>query len=89
MSADLESLFIQASEDVTKLSEAPDNLTKLKLYALYKQGSKGACTGDRPGMMDFVARAKYDAWKELGDISQDEGKQHYIDLVESLKAADA
>lgn len=88
MSADLDALFVQASEDVTKLSEAPDNLAKLKLYALYKLGSKGACTGDRPGMMDFVGRAKYDAWKELGDASQDEGKQQYIDFVKELKTAD-
>ena len=89
MSEELEAKFQQASDDVTKLSEAPDNLVKLKLYALYKQGSTGDVTGDRPGMMDFVGRAKYDAWKELEGISQDDGKQQYIDLVEELKAADA
>lgn len=89
MSDDLTARFEQASKDVTELSEAPDNAAKLKLYALYKQASVGDCTGSRPGMMDFVGRAKYDAWKELSGISQDEAKEKYIAFVEDLKAADA
>ena len=89
MSEDLTARFKQASTDVTELSEAPDNVAKLKLYALYKQASTGDCTGSRPGMMDFVGRAKYDAWKALEGKTQDEAKQMYIDFVEELKAADA
>lgn len=89
MSEDLTARFEQASQDVTQLSEAPDNMAKLRLYALYKQASKGDCTGERPGMLDMVGRAKYDAWKALEGNSQDEAKQQYIDFVEELKAADA
>jgi len=89
MSDDLTARFEQASKDVTELSEAPDNVAKLKLYALYKQATVGDCTGSRPGMMDFVGRAKYDAWKDLAGKTQDEAKQMYIDFVEELKAADA
>lgn len=89
MSDDLTARFEQASQDVTQLSEAPDNAAKLKLYALYKQATAGDCTGSRPGMMDFVGRAKYDAWKELEGNSQDEAKEKYIAFVEELKAADA
>ena len=89
MSEELDAKFKQASDDVTKLSEAPDNVAKLKLYALYKQASAGDCTGSRPGMMDFVGRAKFDAWKELEGKTQDEAKHLYIDFVEELKAADA
>ena len=89
MSDDLTAKFKQASEDVTKLSEAPDNVAKLKLYALYKQSMKGDPTGSRPGMMDFVGRAKYDEWKKLAGKTEDEAKQLYIDFVEELKAADA
>ncbi len=89
MSDDLTARFEQASKDVTELSEAPDNAAKLKLYALYKQASAGDCTGSRPGMMDFVGRAKYDAWKELAGLTLDEAKEKYIAFVEELKAADA
>jgi acyl-CoA-binding protein len=84
--ADLATQFATAANDAQTLPERPDNATMLRLYALYKQGSGGDVTGKRPGMMDFVARAKYDAWAELEGTSQEEAMQGYIDLVESLKA---
>jgi acyl-CoA-binding protein len=58
----------------------------LKLYALYKQGTKGDVSGERPGMMAFADRAKYDAWAELAGMSSDDAKQGYIDFAEELKA---
>ncbi|MDK2122585.1 acyl-CoA-binding protein [Parachitinimonas caeni] len=85
--SDLEAQFKTAAEDVTQLSEAPDNQVKLKLYALYKQGTEGDASGERPGMFDFVARAKFDAWDGLKGLSKEEAMQKYIDLVEALKAA--
>ncbi|MES2164833.1 MAG: acyl-CoA-binding protein, partial [Pseudomonadota bacterium] len=65
--------------------ERPDNMTLLKIYALFKQGSAGDASGDRPGMTDFVGRAKFDAWAALQGTSLDEAKQQYIDLIEGLK----
>jgi len=73
-------------EDAVKKSTSmnnPDNSTKLKMYALYKQATVGKATGKRPGAMDFVARAKFDAWNDLGDMSQDEAKKQYSELVQS------
>ncbi|QPF75466.1 acyl-CoA-binding protein [Roseateles sp. DAIF2] len=67
------------------LPERPDNMTLLKLYALYKQGSAGDVEGSRPGFTDMVGRAKYDAWAGLKGTSGDEAMQQYIDLIESLK----
>ena len=77
--------FEQAVADSKKLSERPDNMTMLKLYALYKQGSVGDADGKRPGFTDMVGRAKWDAWNELKGQTADEAKQAYIDLVEDLK----
>ena len=88
MSEDLTARFELASKEVTELSEAPDNVAQLKLYGLFKQSTVGDCDGPRPGMMEFVKRAKYDAWKELAGLSLDEAKEKYIALVEELKAAD-
>ena len=65
----------------------PDNATLLKLYALFKQGSNGDASGDRPGVTDFVARAKWDAWHELSGTTMDDAKRQYIDLIEDLKDA--
>ena len=84
--SDLADQFAAAAEASKQLPEKPDNADLLKLYALYKQGNVGDVTGDRPGMMDFVGRAKYDAWAEIAGMSQDEAKQAYIDLVASLQA---
>lgn len=81
----LQEQFQQAQLDSKNLPERPDNMTLLKIYALFKQASAGDATGDRPGMTDFVGRAKFDAWAGLKGKSQDEAKQGYIDLVESLK----
>lgn len=64
----------------------PSNELKLKMYALYKQATEGDVTGKKPGMMDFVARAKYMAWEECKGATADEAMQQYIDAIEELKA---
>lgn len=35
-------------------------------------------------MMDFVGKAKWEAWSALGSISQDEAQLSYISLVNEL-----
>lgn len=81
----LQEQFDQALADSKNLPERPDNQTLLKIYALYKQASAGDTDGNRPGMTDFVARAKYDAWDGVKGTSKDDAMQQYIDLIEELK----
>lgn len=81
----LEQAFLQAQADSKNLSQRPDNMTLLKIYALFKQGSQGDVSGERPGMTDFVGRAKYDAWANLKGSEPKTAMQQYIDLIESLK----
>jgi len=83
--SDLKARFEKAAEDVKSLPERPDNDTLLKLYAHYKQGSKGDVTGKRPGRLSMVKRAKYDAWAKLEGMSREDAMTAYIDLVESLQ----
>ena len=83
--ADLRTLFEQTVADSKSLPEKPDNMTLLKIYALYKQESAGDVEGKRPGFTDMVGRAKWDAWNELKGKSGDEAMQAYVDLIESLK----
>ena len=83
--SDLQSRFDQAVADSTTLPERPDNMTLLKIYALYKQASRGDADGERPGFADMIGRAKWDAWSALRGKSADEAMQEYIDLIESLK----
>ncbi|WP_374964956.1 acyl-CoA-binding protein [Spongiibacter tropicus] len=73
--------YIQSAEGDFK----PSNEMKLEFYALYKQATEGDVAGKRPGMMDFVGRAKFDAWEKLKGMSKDDAMQQYIDKLESLK----
>ena len=83
--ADLKAQFETAVAESKQLPEKPDNMTLLKIYALYKQATGGDVEGKRPGFTDMVGRAKWDAWNELKGQSADEAMQGYIDLIESLK----
>lgn len=51
----LQEQFAQAQADSKNLPERPDNMTLLKIYALYKQGSSGDATGERPASPTWSA----------------------------------
>jgi diazepam-binding inhibitor (GABA receptor modulating acyl-CoA-binding protein) len=82
--SDLKAAFDKAMADSKNLSERPDNMTLLKIYALYKQGSTGDNTEKKPGFGDMVARAKWDAWNNLKGTSQEAAMQQYVDLIADL-----
>ena len=84
ITADLQAAFDAAIAHSKTLTTRPDNLTLLQLYALDKQGSSGDVSGERPGMTDFVARAKWDAWAALQGTSRAQAMRDYIDRVHSL-----
>jgi diazepam-binding inhibitor (GABA receptor modulating acyl-CoA-binding protein) len=84
--ADLKTQFEQAQKDVKTLKARPSNEDLLTLYALYKQGSVGDVSGSRPGMLDPVGRAKYDAWARLKGKSKDEAMKRYVAKVKELLA---
>ena len=79
--------FAAANEFVSKGSkDMPITLTnsdKLTFYALHKQATAGACSGAQPSKLNVIARAKYDAWKALGSMSQKDAKLKYIEELKS------
>jgi acyl-CoA-binding protein len=76
--------FDAAVANSKKLSERPDNQTLLKIYGLYKQATTGDNSEKKPGFGDMVGRAKWDAWNVHKGTSQDDAKQQYVDLIQSL-----
>jgi carboxylesterase len=86
---DAERAFEAAAAQSKTLRKAPDNDTLLMLYALYKQGTSGDVTGARPGVMDVVGRAKYDAWSAKRGVAREAAMSDYVSLVNKLKAAEA
>ena len=63
----------------------PSNELKLKMYALYRQATDGDVQGKRPGMLDVVARYKYDAWTMAKGLSADEAMRKYLEEVQKVE----
>lgn len=82
----LDADFDAAAAASKTLRKAPDNDTLLALYSLYKQASVGDASGDRPGALDMVNRAKFDAWSSRKGTSRDDAMRAYVELVKKLKA---
>ena len=82
--ADLKKQFEAAVANSKNLSERPDNTTMLKIYALFKQASVGDNTEKKPGFVDMVGRAKWDAWNGVKGVGTEDAMQQYVDLIESL-----
>ncbi|CAF4374235.1 unnamed protein product [Rotaria sordida] len=76
--------FETAKSRLESSSVQVDNETKLKLYALYKQATTGVCSTSKPGLTDFVARAKWTAWSSLGKMNQQDAQKQYIQTVQQL-----
>ena len=76
--------FEDAQKRVKTLKESPGNDELLELYALYKQATVGDATGSRPGMLDFVGRAKFDGWGRRKGTSKDAAMTAYVATVDRL-----
>jgi len=54
------------------------NEVKLAFYAYYKQITVGPNKTKAPSRLNFVARAKWDAWSKLKKMSPAKAKREYI-----------
>lgn len=79
--------FIKATKDVRDLTAKPSNEQLLTLYSLFKQSVFGDNETERPGMFDFTAKYKYDAWLALKGVSKEEAQKRYIQVVQGLMSA--
>jgi diazepam-binding inhibitor (GABA receptor modulator, acyl-CoA-binding protein) len=84
--SDMKEKFEAAAEAVKSLKDDPGSDAKLKLYALFKQGTEGDASGRRPGFTDMIARAKFDAWAKVKGVSKEEAMKEYVALCKSLGA---
>jgi len=80
----LEQKFEDAKKRVMDLPEKPSNGKMLELYALNKQATIGDINIEKPGMFDFVAAAKFNAWIGKKGLSQEEAQTKYIEFVKGL-----
>ncbi|KAM9324752.1 acyl-CoA-binding domain-containing protein 6 [Gastrophryne carolinensis] len=76
--------FEQAAKHAQKLAHVASTEQLLYLYARYKQVKVGKCNTSKPGFFDYEGKRKWEAWKSLGDYSQQQAMQDYIDTVKKL-----
>ncbi|XP_030846400.1 putative acyl-CoA-binding protein [Strongylocentrotus purpuratus] len=79
--------FNTAAAEVKDLATSPSNEDLLKIYSLFKQVTVGDCNTDRPGMLDYKGKAKWDAWNGLKGKSTADAEKEYIELVGQLKTS--
>ncbi|MED6270524.1 hypothetical protein CHARACLAT_011289 [Characodon lateralis] len=77
--------FEKAAEEAKVLKQRPDQGELTALYGLYKQATVGDVNTERPGMLDFTGKAKWDAWNAKKGLSKEEAMAAYVELVEKLK----
>jgi acyl-CoA-binding protein len=82
---ELQQEFDKAVAQSKELPRRPSNEELLLLYSLFKQGTEGDVSGERPGGFDFKAIAKYDAWAELKGKSKEDAMREYVQLVARLQ----
>jgi carboxylesterase len=78
--------FSAAQVQVKQLSKTPASDELLELYAYFKQATSGDVSGERPGMLDFKGRAKFDAWNARKGLSREGAMAAYVALVGKLVA---
>jgi len=87
-----EAKFTKAVEIVQSLPKdgpiKPSQEDQLYFYKYYKQATVGDVNTSRPGLLDFVGKAKWDAWKSVEGVSKEEARTKYVEkLLEVLRAA--
>ncbi|KAI0789848.1 acyl-CoA-binding protein [Abortiporus biennis] len=64
----------------------PSQDDQLYFYKYYKQATVGDVNTSRPGLLDFVGKAKWDAWNSVKGTSTEEAQKLYVEkLLEILK----
>lgn len=68
-----------------RAGDAPvTNQQKLELYALFKQATEGDVAGPRPGLLDPVGRAKWDAWRARSGLGARDAMVAYIQAARGM-----
>lgn len=65
-------------------SYQPSNDMMLRFYSFYKQATLGSCTQSKPAFWDVVGRAKYDAYKALGNMPKERAMELYVEELKKI-----
>jgi len=80
-----EQRFGRAATYLQSVVSELDQKTLLSFYGLYKQATVGACNTPKPGIFNLQAKAKWNAWNGLSDMTKDVAMGRYVDEMEKLR----
>ena len=83
---DLNTRFVEAVEIAAAMTQAslPQDV-QLRLYALYKQATRGTLDLKQNSTFHLRDAFKTNAWMQISHLSIDEAKENYIAMIHSLK----
>lgn len=81
---DLEETFNRAAKYLQSLVSELDSGQLLAFYGLYKQATVGPCDIPRPNWYQMQAKHKWEAWKNLGDMSRETAMADYIRAIAKI-----
>lgn len=81
---DLEETFNRAAKHLQTLVSELNNTELLTFYAFYKQATVGPCDIPRPNWYQTQAKQKWEAWKNLGDMSREVAMENYISALKNV-----
>ncbi|KAJ7958238.1 Acyl-CoA-binding domain-containing protein [Quillaja saponaria] len=86
--SELEKVFLAASKFITDTGSVNKDLLagigndeQMELYSLHKVATEGPCHEPQPMALKVSARAKWNAWQRLGNMSPEAAMEEYITLL--------
>lgn len=86
---------LETDETETKFNKACDYLQQLvsvleasallEFYGLFKQATVGPCNTSKPGIFSVNARAKWNAWNDLGAMGKECAMHKYIAKMDNIE----
>ncbi|CAL5366779.1 unnamed protein product [Camellia sinensis] len=73
-------VFAGSKSNADRISSL-DNDSKMQLYGLHKVAIEGRCRLPQPMALKVSARAKWNAWRQLGDMNREVAMEQYIALM--------
>ncbi len=56
----------------------------LRFYSLFKQATEGKCSKGKPAFWAVIEKAKWDAWKALGNMPKEEAMSQYVEELKQV-----
>jgi len=80
----IDELFKEALHKATEINyPLPDDI-RLRLYAYYKQATKEPINTNTSNEHELINAFKMNAWMQVSQMSTNQAKQEYIELIDEL-----